>query len=99
MQQWIFIIGAGIFGLLMLGSLFSAIVSHPGTFVIVFGLGGALIFYMFYRSEGFWNPDNENYPPKGKIVGILVVCLIISWVVGSKPTSLSDCPVAVGRWC
>jgi hypothetical protein len=92
-----------IFGLLifvgMITSFYSAVTSSPEAFAIVFLLGGGVIAYFFFRGEGDWNSKSETYPPYKGIFIILGICLAISWVIGSRPTTMNDCPVSVSRWC
>lgn len=99
MERIVWIIGGLLIFVGMITSFYSAVTSNPEAFAIVFLLGGGAIAYFFYRGEGDWNPKSEAYPPYKSILIILGICLAISWVIGSRPTSLNDCPVSVSRWC
>lgn len=90
---------AGIVLLGMIFSLYNAVASNPQAFAITFLLGAALISYLFIKGDGAWSSRSDEFPPYKMILVILSICLIISWVLGSRPTSLEDCPISVGRWC
>lgn len=99
MERIIILIGGAVIFLGMIFSFFNAVTTNPAAFVIVFLLGVGIIAYFFFQGDGVWNPNNDGYPPFKSILIILGVCLLISWVIGSKPTNLTDCPASVGRWC
>lgn len=99
MERIVLLVGGAAIFLGMIFSFFSAVTSNPEAFAIIFLLGGGVIAYFFFRAEGDWNPKSETYPPYKSILIILGICLVISWVIGSRPTSMNDCPVSVSRWC
>ena len=87
------------FVLLVGTSLVRAIASAPGTFGVVLISGAVFIAVLAVRGEGAWNPQSKKYPPYEMMLKILLISLLISWVAGSKPTTLNSCPPNVGRWC
>lgn len=99
MQRFAVLIGGAALCLGVLFSLFDAIISNPTAFAVTFFLGGLLIGTLFYRGEGIFGREHPDYPPYSFILSVLAVCLIVSWVIGSRPTSISDCPTSVSRWC
>ena len=99
MERTIFLIGGVAIFILMIISFFNAVTSNPAAFAIIFLIGGGVIAYFFINGKGDWHPKSENYPPYKSILIILGVCLVISWVIGLRPTTLEDCPTSVSRWC
>ena len=89
----------GLAALFALYSLANSIVHNPVVFLVIFGIGGALIAYLMFKKQGDWNPNSENFPPYKMIVIILIVCLVISWVFTSGSNELMNCPAGVSRWC
>ena len=92
------IVGAVIFvGIIFL--FFNAVTANPEAFAIGSLLGGGIIGHLFLKEDGVWNPKIDGYPPYKSVLIVLGVCVLISWLIGSRPTTLSDCPVSVSRWC
>ena len=99
MERIVWIIGGALIFIGMITSFYSALTSNPEAFAIVFLLGGGVIAYFFFRGDGDWNPKSEGFPPYKHILIILGICLLIAWMIGSRPTTTMDCPPAVSRWC
>lgn len=99
MERIVWVIGGLLIFVGMITSFYSAVTSNPEAFAIVFLLGGGAIAYFFYQGTGDWNPKSDGFPPYKQILIILGICLLISWVIGSRPTTTTNCPASVGRWC
>ena len=99
MQRLVIIMGLLVFALMLSISFFKAVIAVPGTFAIIFIAGASLISFLALKGDGDWNPESENYPPYKTVLGILLAALLISWVAGTRPTTLDNCPTSVGRWC
>ena len=99
MSRTVAMLGIALFAVVMASSFYRAVVSAPGTFAIVVLGGGALMAILTLRGKGDWNPSSKNYPPYRTMVGIFLASLLISWVIGSKPATLTSCPPSMGRWC
>ena len=99
MERIIFLIGGVVIFIGLIFSFFNAVTSNPAAFAIIFLIGGAVIGFYFIHGKGDWHPKSENYPPYKNILIILGACLIISWVIGARPTTLDYCPTSLGRWC
>ena len=63
MERIVWIIGGLLIFIGMITSFYSAVTSNPEAFAIVFLLGGGVIAYFFFRSDGDWNPKSVAFPP------------------------------------
>ena len=99
MERMAIIVGGVALSFGILFSFYNAVTSNPEAFAIIFIIGGLLIGFLFIRGTGMFSHEHPEFPPYRLILGILATCLVLSWVIGSRPTTLSNCPVSVSRWC